>query len=97
MHIQPITSNFVRKQTFNKYQQNPQNMINFGVGEDYICDLDAPAPSSEEPGFKRGLFGILTALTFPISVPAMIMYEKYKDKHKDDYVKTDMDYDAIED
>ena len=47
-------------------------------------------------GFKKGLLGIVTVLTFPISVPAMMLYESYKEKHKDD-VKTDMNYDNIED
>ncbi len=72
--------------------------INFGVGDDYGFDLNAPEnpDPSNKPGFKKGLLGIVTVLTFPISVPAMMLYESYKEKHKDD-VKTDMNYDNIED
>lgn len=109
MRIQPITSANVRKfftnNTKSFVQNNADNItqpisdkINFGVGEDYGCDLDAPEnpDPSNKPGFTKGLAGIATIFTFPLSVPALIAYEKYKDKHKDD-IKTNMNFDNIED
>ncbi len=109
MRIQSITSTNVRKFLTNNtksfLQNNADNItqpisdkINFGVGEDYGFDINPPEnpDPSNKPGFKKGLLGIATILTFPISVPLLIMHEKYKDKHKDD-VKTDMNYDNIED
>ena len=109
MRIQSITSMNVRKYLANNtksfLQNNADNIsdpisdkINFGVGEDYGgVDLDAPEyPNTDKPGFKRGLMGIATILTFPISVPAWLLYQKYKDKHKDE-IKTNMNFDNIED
>ena len=108
MRVLSVTSSNIRKQITNNtkafLQNNADNIsepladkINFGVGEDYGIDLNAPEnPNQDKPGFKKGLIGIATMLTFPISVPAMVLYEKYKDKHKDD-VKTNMNYDNIED
>ena len=108
MRIQSITTNIIRKHfndnaksfiqnTSDNMSEQLSDKINFGVGEDYITDLDAPENpnSSSKPGFKRGLLGIATILTFPISVPAMMIYEHYKDKHKND-IKTNMNYDNIE-
>lgn len=109
MRIQSISSSNIRKQLVNNtksfVQNNADNItqpisdkINFGVGEDYGCDLDAPEnpDPSNKPGFKKGLLGIATILTFPISIPALYLYESYKEKHKDD-IKTNMNYDNIED
>lgn len=109
MRVYAITSNNVKKYLSNNtksfLENNADNIsdtildnINFGVGEDYGgVDFDAPEnPNTGKPGFKKGLIGIATILTFPVSIPAMILYEKYKDKHKDD-VKTDMNYDNIKD
>ncbi len=109
MRLQPITPVNVRRfladSTKSFLQNNADNItqpisdnINFGVGDDYGFDLLAPENTNpDKPGFKRGLMGVVTILTFPISVPALILYEKYKDKHKDDEVKTNMNYDNIED
>ena len=104
--ILPVT---VKKSFINNtksiFQSNADNFsqplsdtINFGVGEDYGgVDLDAPEnPNADGPGFKKGLLGIATMLTFPVSVPILFAYEKYKDKHKND-IKTNMNYDNIED
>lgn len=109
MRIQSITPANIRKTLFNNtksfLQNNADNIsqpisdkINFGVGEDYGFDINPPEnpDPSNKPGFKKGLLGIATILTFPISVPALLIYESYKDKHKDD-VKTNMNYDNIED
>lgn len=109
MQVQSITSANVRKFLTNNtksfLQNNADNItqpisdkINFGVGEDYGFDINPPEnpDPSNKPGFKKGLLGIVTILTFPISVPAIIAYEKYKDKHKDD-IKTNMNFDNIED
>ena len=108
MRIQSITPANIRKTLFNNtksfLQNNADNIsqpisdkINFGVGEDYGIDINAPEnPNKDKPGFKKGLLGIATILTFPISVPALLIYEGYKDKHKDD-VKTNINYDNIED
>ena len=104
MRIQSVTPANIRKHFINNtksiLQNNADNIsqqlsdkINFGVGDDYGFDLNAA--EVPEPG-KKGLLGIVTVLTFPISVPAMMLYESYKEKHKDD-VKTDMNYDNIED
>lgn len=110
MRIQSITSANIRKYVTNNtksfIQNNADNLtqpisdkINFGVGEDY-GGVDFLAPEnpdpSNEPGFKNGLLGIATIFTFPLSVPAIIAYENYKDKHKDD-IKTNMNFDNIED
>lgn len=109
MRIQSVTPANFKKHFINNtksiLQNNTDNIsqplsdkINFGVGDDYGFDLNAPEvpEPGNKPGFKKGLLGIVTVLTFPISVPAMILYESYKEKHKDD-VKTDMNYDNIED
>lgn len=109
MRIQSITSMNVRQYLANNTKSfllnNADNIsdpisdkINFGVGEDYGgVDLDAPEnPNTDKPGFKRGLMGIATIITFPISVPAWLLYQKYKDKHKGE-IKTNMNFDNIED
>ena len=109
MRIQSITSANVRKfltnNTKSLLQNNADNItqpisdkINFGVGEDYGCDLDAPEnpDPSNKPGFKKGLLGIVSIIFFPIAIPGFVIYDKYKNKHKDD-VKTNMNYDNIED
>ena len=110
MRIQAITSTNVRRNLINNtksfIQNNADNLtqpitdtINFGVGEDY-GGVDFLAPEnpdpSNEPGFKNGLIGIISMLTFPASFPATVAYEAYKDKHKDD-IKTNMNFDNIED
>ena len=109
MRIYSITSANVRKYLSNNtkslLQNNADNLsdtisdnVNFGVGEDYGgVDLDAPEnPNTDKPGFKRGIMGIATILTFPVSVPAWLLYQKYKDKHEGK-IKTNMNFDNIED
>ena len=108
MRIQSITATNVRKYLSNNaksfLQNNADNIsdpisdkINFGVGEDYGLDINAPEPDpSNKHGFKKGLLGIATILTFPISIPAWILYQKYKAKHENDEIKTDMNYDNID-
>ena len=78
--------------------QSLSDNVNFGVGEDYGgVNFDAVENTNpQKPGFKKGLLGIVTVLTFPISVPIMIAYESYKDKHKDD-IKSNINPDNIED
>ena len=53
-------------------------------------------PNTGKPGFKKGLLGIATILTFPVSVPAWLLYQKYKEKHEGE-IKTNMNFDNIED
>ena len=105
MRIQAINNNFVRNNgSLNRLNnKSMHNNITFSAGEDYGCDLDAPEnpEPTNKPGFKKGLLGVVTALTFPVSVPTILFYEKYKDdknKNKDkDQVKTNMNYDNIKD
>ncbi len=105
MHIQAITSSNVRKYLTNNsksfLQNNADNIsdkINFGIGEDYGLDINAPdnPDPNNKPGFKKGLLGVATILTFPISIPAWLLYQKYKDNH-DHKIKTNMNFDNIED
>lgn len=109
MRIQSVTPANFKKHLINNtksiLQNNADNIsqplsdkINFGFGDDYGFDLDAPEvpEPGNKPGFKKGLWGILGFLTFPLSGSAYCIYDHYKDKHKDD-VKTDMNYDNIED
>ena len=98
MRLQAITPVSARRNQ-NIYQTNNINRqnIHFCVGEDYGPDLNDPEnPNKDKPGFKKGLTGILTVLTFPVSVPAMIAYEHYKDKNKDKK-KSNINPDNIED
>lgn len=91
------TKSFIQTNTDSICQPLSDN-VNFGVGEDYGgVNFDAVENTNPQgPGFKKGLLGIVTILTFPVSVPIMIAYEKYKDKHKDD-IKTNINPDNIED
>lgn len=98
MRLQAITAVTARRNQ-NLYQANNINRqnVHFGVGEDYGPDLNAPEnPNEDKPGWKKGLLGVATILTFPVSVPAMIAYEHYKDKNKDKQ-KTNINPDNIED
>lgn len=108
MRVQSITATSVRKYLSNNtkslLQNNADNIsnpisdkVNFGVGEDYGLDINAPEnpDPNNKPGFKKGLLGIATILTFPISVPAWLLYQKYKAKH-DGEIKSDINYDNID-
>ena len=84
MRLQAITAVTARRNQ-NLYQANNINRQN--VPEN---------PHEDKPGWKKGLLGVATILTFPVSVPAMIAYEHYKDKNKDKQ-KTNINPDNIED
>ncbi len=97
MYIQRVTTNVIKKAQYNGYHQKLGNKISFGVGEDYGVDLDAPEnpDPTNKPGFKRGLLGVITMLTFPISVPLLYWYDKRKEERENKFT-TDMNYDNIE-
>lgn len=97
MRIQPILNN---RFNFDRTLNNKAigNNVAFGVGEDYGgIDLDAPEnPNKDNPNFKDGLMGVVSMLTFPVSVPIIVAREAYKDRNKDK-IETDIDPNNIED